>query len=348
MEISMIRQIQEIINGADDSDHRGFFVVGDLAFRKTRAGHDYATFLLKDASGVLPAKIWKEKLPLLDKYDIRNGAKVLADLKLCRYGGRIYGEIRFIRPVRDEDRKEGFRPELVESWASRDVEEMYAELLSLIETIERAPVRRLVRIILDRFGPHLKIMPGARSIHHAYRGGLLEHTLTVTRVVHFLGGVYHGAYPRGVDRDILLAGAVLHDIGKVEEIDPDTMKGHTAYGSLIGHILIGRDIVRDMAREVEDLNPRDLLLLEHLVVSHQGRKEWGAPQEPKTAEAMILHYADDLDAKTNIFFNALERDRTDGELTPLHGVLGRQLYKKGGPPPPEEPGPKGEQGLLEK
>jgi 3'-5' exoribonuclease len=329
----MIRQVFELLNAPEGSEHKGYFIVSDLAYRKTRAGHDYATLLLKDASGALPARIWRERLPLLDKYDIQNGTRVMVELKIQRYRGRSSAEVRFIRTLENGDGEKGFQESLLQQWTDKDIEDMYAELLSLLETVERPPVKNLVLKVLEKYGKLLKVMPGARSIHHAYRGGLLEHTLTTARICLYLGGVYNGAYPQGIDRDILLAGAILHDIGKIEEIDQDRQV-HTVYGSLIGHILISRDMVREAAQEVENLNPTDLLMLEHLIVSHQGRKEWGAPQEPKTAEALILHYADDCDAKVNIFFNALERDTSRGELTPPHHVLGRQLYKKGGAPLP--------------
>jgi 3'-5' exoribonuclease len=333
----MIRQIQEILNTPEDSEHRGYFIINDIAYRKTRQGHDYATMLLKDASGTIPAKLWREKLPLLDRYNIKDGSRVMVKLKVNRYRGRVDAEIRDLRPIESADREDGFEEHMLEQWAARDVDEMYAELSTLVNTIEREPVRALVHRIMEKYGKTLKVMPGARSIHHAYRGGLLEHILAVARISLFLGGVYHNAYPQGIDRDILLAGAILHDVGKIEEIDPEKLNVHTAYGSLIGHILISRDIVRDMAVDVQDLDPRDLLLLEHLIVSHQGRKEWGAPQEPKTAEAIILHYADDCDAKVNIFFSALQRDKSDGELTDYHKILGRQLWKKGGTPAPIRP-----------
>lgn len=335
----MIRQVQEIVNAADGSEHRGYFVVFDIAYRKTKTGHDYATLLLQDASGTVPAKIWRDKLLMLDKHGIRNQSQVMADVKVRRFRGRAEAEVRFIRPVTESDLDEGFDETALEPRAARNIEVMYSELLSLIDTMENGPLMRLVLKVLERCGRSLKTAPGARSIHHAYRGGLLEHTLKVARICLFLGGVYDGAYPQGIDRDILLAGALLHDLGKIEEIDPGK-RIHTAYGSLVGHILLSRDIVRDAAKEVEDLPPEELLHLEHLIVSHQGRKEWGAPQEPKTAEALILHYADDMDAKVNIFFNALEKDAGEEVLTLYHDVLNRQLYKGSKPQEEEKPLPR--------
>lgn len=342
----MIRQIREIAGAPEGTEHKGYFLVSDLALRKTRGGRDYATLLLRDASGVLPAKLWRESLPLLEKHGITNGSKVLARIKVRRFRGRPEAEVLHIWPIESRDYEEGFRDGFLERWAERDVEEMYAELHSLVDSIERAPVRALVQRVLERYGSKLKVMPGARSIHHAYRGGLLEHVLTVSRICRFLGGMYEGMQPGAVDRDLLLAGAILHDMGKIEEIDPDQVTTYTAYGTLVGHILLGRDIVRDCAAGMEDLDPRDLLLIEHLIVSHQGRKEWGAPQEPRTVEAVILHYADDCDAKVNIFFSALERDKSDGELTAFHSVLGRRLWKGGGKPA-EKAEPAGRQGSLD-
>jgi 3'-5' exoribonuclease len=270
----------------------------------------------------------------------------MAEVKMRRFMGRADADILFIRPVEEADRKDGYDDKLIEPWARRDVEEMYAELLNLVTVIQNRPLKDLVLNMLHRHGKVFKTHPAACSIHHAYRGGLLEHTLLVARTALALGTIYNGAYPQGVNRDILLAGAILHDIGKLAEIDPGSVKTFTLEGNLVGHIVLGHAMIREAAAEIAGLEPADLVHLEHLILSHQGRPEWGSPQEPKSAEAIILHYADDCDAKMSIFFGALAQDAAGEDFTTPRNVLGRRFYKKGGPEP-AAPGDSGKQTELE-
>ena len=146
--------------------------------------------------------------------------------------------------------------------------------------------------------------PAARRNHHAYVGGLLEHTLSVTRTCVYLADKYAEYYPEmkpPLDKDLVVAGGILHDIGKLREMEqrPEGA-AHTAEGSLIGHILIGRDMVREAAAALKGeptLDADTLLRLEHLIIAHQRLPEWGSPKPPMTPEALLVHYADDIDAK---------------------------------------------------
>jgi 3'-5' exoribonuclease len=144
-------------------------------------------------------------------------------------------------------------------------------------------------------GDAFRLAPAAKQNHHAYLGGLLEHTLSVVRVCDLLASHYGAA----IDRDLLIAGALLHDLGKVREIGARAGFPYTDEGKLLGHILIGLQMVDDAAAAVASLHSSRLLLLQHLIASHQGRYEWQSPREPRTIEALVLHYADDLDAKLN-------------------------------------------------
>jgi 3'-5' exoribonuclease len=208
--------------------------------------------------------------------------------------------------------------------APRPVEEMWSELQSRVARVENAWVRQLLETVLDRHGDRLRIWPAALMVHHAYRGGLLEHVLKLVEV----GGALATAY--GADADLIVAGAVLHDVGKIEELGYDETTSYTTRGNLIGHITLGVMLVRDAARTIDGF-PGDLLTrIEHLIVSHHGARELGSPVEPMTVEAFILSSIDDLDATLHQFRRHVQIDAGEGEFTAYHPRLRRVLLKPSG------------------
>ena len=168
----------------------------------------------------------------------------------------------------------------------------------------------------------IKMYPGAMRIHHEYIGGFLEHTLSVARTCDYFSGKYGE-----VNRDLLIAGAILHDIGKLKELSVSNITEYSEEGNLIGHIVLGSDMVKEKARKIEDFPEDKLIQLDHIILSHQGNMEWGSPKPPMTIEALILHYAEDLDAKVNIFKRAVKKDREEGKFTQKDPLLGRVLFK---------------------
>jgi 3'-5' exoribonuclease len=208
--------------------------------------------------------------------------------------------------------------------APRPVEEMWSELQSRVARVGNVWVRQLLEGMLDRHGDRPRIWPAALMVHHAYRGGLLEHVLKLAEVGDALATAY------GADADLVLAGAVLHDVGKIEELRYDEATSYTTRGNLIGHITIGVILVRDAARTIEGF-PDDLLTrIEHLIVSHHGARELGSPVEPMTVEAFILSSIDDLDATLHQFRRHVEIDAGEGEFTAYHPRLRRVLLKPSG------------------
>jgi 3'-5' exoribonuclease len=247
-----------------------------------------------------------------------------------RYGPQI--EVHNIRPVTDADRADGFDPlDFVEcSRFDRDV--MFGELRKLAEShIGDAPLRRLVLTILERHAEAFKRLPATPRNFHPFCGGLLEHTLSVTHTCLNLAEkytVYYTELRPPINRDLVVAGAILHDVGRVLEFggDPAAVQP-TVPGRLVGHLFLGRDLVRDTARELGDVNPELVQLLEHVIVSHLNLPEWGSPRLPLLPECLIIHHADDLDAKMEMYARCLSRDQEAGPFTARDPVLGRQLYK---------------------
>jgi 3'-5' exoribonuclease len=247
-----------------------------------------------------------------------------------RYGPQI--ELHQIRPVNDADRAEGFDPADFVECSRYDREAMFAELADIARThIADAPLQRLVVTILERYANRFKLLPATQGKFYPFAGGLLEHTLSVTRMCLHLVDRYAAHYTElqpPLNRDLVVAGAILHDIGRVLEFGDHALVAEpTVDGRLFGHLLLGRDLVRDTARELGDVNPELLAMLEHLIVTHLALPEWGSPRLPLVPECLILHHADDLDAKLEMYARCLSRDTTDGLFTARDPVLNRQLYK---------------------
>ena len=188
-----------------------------------------------------------------------------------------------------------------------------------------------MQTILDRHAAPLKQLPATLRNFYPFPGGLLEHILSVTHSCIQLVDKYAKYYPHlqpPLNRDLVVAGAILHDIGRVLELNDDLLNVQpTVPGRLFGHLFLGRDLVRDTARELGDVDGELLQLLEHLIVTHLNLPEWGSPRLPLAPEALILHHADDLDAKLEMFARALSRDKEPGPFTARDPILGRRLYK---------------------
>jgi len=248
---------------------------------------------------------------------------------------KVYGpqiDIHNLRPAGDADRADGFNPADFIECSRFDPEAMFAELVNLAETnIADVPLRKLVLTLLERYSEPLKRLPATLRNFHPFHGGLLEHILSVTHTCLQLVERYSAHYPDlqpPLNRDLVIAGAILHDIGRVVELESDPVNTQaTVPGRLLGHIILGRDLVRDAAREQGDVDPELLQLLEHLILTHLNLPEWGSPRLPMVPECLILHHADDLDAKMEMFARCLRRDREEGPFTARDPVLGKQLYQ---------------------
>jgi 3'-5' exoribonuclease len=237
-----------------------------------------------------------------------------------RYGMQL--EILDARPAQDEDVEDGYDfRDLVES-SEYDPEQL----------IEDPCLKRLVESLLHDHASLFKKMPAARNFHHSYTAGLLEHVWSMTRIAGFLADhyvkYYHQLNPP-LNKGVIVAAAILHDIGKLRELDYDPFEAkYTKEGQLIGHVLIGRDMVREAARKIDGFPEETLLLLEHAILSHHGRKEFGAPIFPLTLEALLVSFVDDLDAKMNIAARHRLLSNSEDEFTDkVYALDNRRFYK---------------------
>ena len=296
----------------------------------TKTGKPYFRVAFRDAGREVSFPIWDNSPWAADCRDgWKPGSfyKLRATFRETNFGPQL--DIRKIREVNDDDLD--FDPSMCRPQSRFDPAKMIDELTAIIRRhVDNDGLRKLVESIIDANRDALLVMPAARRNHHAYAAGLLEHTLSVTRLCVQLAEKYADYYPDmrpPLDRGLAVAGAVLHDIGKIRElqVQPEGTS-YTSGGVLIGHILMGRDMVREAAAEI-DVDAETLLRLEHLIFAHQRLPEWGSPKPPMTPEALIVHYADDLDAKYHMMYAVLRDDANPGPLTSTRNVLGQPVYR---------------------
>ena len=282
---------------------------------------EYLALVLQDATGQVAARAFDGVERLKHEFEI--GEFVRAEGRTSTHNGElqlIASTIRRVNPAQDE--AQGFRQEECVPSAPRPIGDMWTELVAIVDEVGDSALRVFLRRILADHETALREWPAAQSIHHAYRGGLLEHVLSIATVGKALARHY------GASQDLLVAGAVIHDIGKLQELSYDN--GAISYsrdGNLVGHIALGLVMVRDTARGISAF-PDDLRAeLEHLVVSHHGARDKGSPVEPKSIEAFILAAVDNLDAQLHQVRSALGDNGTDPEFTGWHRRFNRVLYR---------------------
>jgi 3'-5' exoribonuclease len=297
----------------------------------TREGKPYLRVGFRDARREVQFPIWDDS-PWADECRLRWWPGVFYKLRAL-YRETSYGpqlEIHKIRPATDEDAQEGFDPLMLRPRSANDPEATYQELVELVaDSIGDGELRALVLDVLDTHRDQLLIWTAARRNHHAYVGGFLEHALSVARTCVLLADKYDALYPDlspRLNRDVVIAGGVLHDIGKLRELTQQpTSAAYTPEGYLIGHVLLGRDILREAAAR-HAVNRETLLRLEHVLVSHE-RPEGAAVKQPMTPEALLVQYADDLDAKYHMLVTILRGDSNPGPVTSAKNILNREIFR---------------------
>jgi len=299
----------------------------------TKDGKPYFRVGFRDAGREVNFPIWNDTpwaTACREQWEVGMFFKVRAQYRETNYGPQL--EIRKIRPINDEDTAEGFDPAMCLPASRFDPQEMYDSLVELAQSIDEEPLAKFVLALLEQYRETLLTIPAAKFNHHAHVGGYLEHVLSVSRTCAYLAEKYAEMYPDmqpPLRKGLVVAGGILHDIGKIRELE-ETPTGaeYTPAGSLIGHILQGRDMIRETASE-NPLDEETLLRLEHIIVSHQRLPEWGSPKPPMTPEALLVHYADDCDAKFQMMLLALADDATDGPLTSNRNSMRQRIYRGG-------------------
>jgi 3'-5' exoribonuclease len=316
---------QLIVDLREGMEIQQYFVVRQVEERLTRSGEPYLDLVLADRSGSLKAKLWSNVLQEFPG-PFRPGDYVGAVGQVRSYHGDLQLTVQRIRTIEQikKIKKElkDFDVSLLHASTAYDREEMWRELLALVEEELTPPLRDLVLNLLHRHAEVWQMHPAARQNHHAYVGGLLEHTWFVTRLASQAAGLYSD-----INRQLVVAGATLHDLGKLKELSQPYAPEYTVPGQLLGHIVLGWEMIRQEAADINFPDQNLLLQLEHIIITHHGQRDFGSPVVPKTREAMVVYFADDLDSKLKIMEQHLKADNSAGDFTPYLRLLQRELYK---------------------
>ncbi len=297
-----------------------YFGIFDVNLAKTKSGANFLKLLLGDRTGKVEGRVWDSALAEDLYRSISPGDIVIIHGMVTEFNGLQINLETCTRVDKEEVDLNDFRPV-----TEKDIPQMLRQFTLELEKVSTPPLKALLKNIftpdfLDGFGR----ATAARTIHHAYGGGLLEHTLEVLAYCEQVCRVQGEM----IDRDLLLTGACLHDVGKLWEYDQDCLTfRRTEAGRLLGgHVILGHDFVRDRIARIGGLPGRLDLHLRHLILSHHGQKEWGAVEEPHTLEAVALHHADLMSARLNQVEQIVKSGRREGRWTGYDRHLGRSIY----------------------
>lgn len=297
-------QKKQFIEDLTDGDQlNDLFLVKSARLAETRAGKPYLLLNFSDRTGEISGPAW-DNAEALEPICVV-GAVVRVRGQVQTYNNRLQVQVKEVEAVEAS----AWDPEAFVATSPRSQDSMRSDLDRLIGDVRTPYLRKLLKRIFDgtTTGSLFQTAPAAKGIHHAYLGGLLEHSLSMAKVAALLADHYPG-----IDRDLLVAGALLHDIGKTEELLNATgVIEYTEVGRLIGHLVIGCELIGRAARTIDGFPDEALTHLQHLVLSHHGRLEFGSPVLPMTAEALLLSFIDDMDAKMNLLEQLSRKVKAD-------------------------------------
>ncbi len=298
---------------------RELFLVGSKAVLVSNTGKPYINLALRDRTGQLECRVWDRAEDIAKRFE--RDDIVEATGSAIQYQGRIQLKIHDVRKVEEGADLSDFLPV-----TRKGIDPLWGELQAMIRGIRDPDLSRLLgRIFPDppetETASAFRRAPGGKSMHHDYIGGLLEHTVSVASICRFLSGHYEG-----VDADMLTAGALLHDIGKVMELSYEGAFDYTDEGRLLGHIYMGSEWISGECARVKDFPPEKEMLLKHMILSHHGELEYGSPKRPKTLEAILLHFVENMDSKANAFLEAVQDLREGTAWTDYQRMFGRYLF----------------------
>lgn len=295
------------------------FLVRHKDIRQKKTGEPYLSLVLGDRTGEVDAKMWDNVEEVMETFERDDFVKVRGLAQI--HQNRLQLTVQKLQRL--EERAVEFADYFPAS--TRDPEEMFAEVRRIIGGFGNAHLKALCEAFMDdaEIGRLFRTAPAAKSMHHAYLGGLIEHVLSMCALARFSGEHYK------VDVDLLMTGVLLHDIGKIYELTYDRSFGYSTEGHLLGHMFIGLRMLDEKARQIGEFPPKLRTLLEHMILSHHGQLEFGSPKTPLFPEALLLHHLDNLDSKMEAMRHSLEKDRAlEGFFTGYAPALERQVLKK--------------------
>lgn len=307
--------ISDIKAGESVSDA---FILSEKSMAQKRNGDNFLTVTISDKSGKLKGVVWDNADDIHAR--IQAGDVVHVEGNVSEYKGALQIVVKHMQccPTDAIDPAD-FVPS-----TARDVDGMFKRLIEITDTLEDLHLKALFQAFWDDddFVRMFKLAPAAKKMHHAYLGGLLEHTLSMVALADKIARHYSG-----VDRDMLIAGTVLHDIGKVREFDYRLNIDYSDEGRLLNHIVIGIQMLDDKLKQLSGFSEEQIFLLKHMIVSHHGTREFGSPEPPKTIEAVLLNYIDEIDSKVNGIREFIAKDESEEPWTPYHRLWERHFYR---------------------
>lgn len=297
----------------------GIFLVKHKGVARTRTGNPYLNLMLGDATGEIQGKVWDHAESLAQRFQKDDFIRIQATA--ATYQNTLQLTISSLAPCSPSEIDiTDFLPQ-----AQHDREETFGQLKTIVTTIKNEHLRQLLDLFLgdEDFISLFKKAPAAKKLHHVYLGGLLEHTLSIAHLILQVGKHYGG-----LNRDLLLTGGILHDIGKVQELTYSRTFDYSDEGRLLGHILLGIEMINQKIALLSGFPPDLALEIKHLILSHHGHYEYGSPKRPKTLEALVLFYLDDLDAKVEDLQSFIQREQgNSSKCAGYHQMLNRYIYK---------------------
>lgn len=310
-----MRYIKDLKSGDNVSE---IYLCKNKQAMKSKAGKTYYSLSLQDKTGILDAKIW-DLTPGIEHFESMDYIKVDGQVTTFQNSPQLN-----VRRVRRASEGEYYPADYIPC-SKYDVEEMYKELLSYIDSVSEPHLHELLEMYFvksQNFIKTFKTHSAAKSIHHSFSGGLLEHTLSVTKLCDF----YCTRYP-ALNRDLLITAAICHDIGKTRELSGFPANEYTDEGQLVGHIVTGTMMVRDAILRIPHFPKTLANELEHCIVSHHGELEYGSPKKPAILEAMALHLADLTDARMETMTEVLEDTQSETEWLGFNRFLDSNIRK---------------------
>ncbi|PKN52814.1 MAG: HD family phosphohydrolase [Deltaproteobacteria bacterium HGW-Deltaproteobacteria-13] len=296
------------------------FLAAEKSMAFSLKGSPYLNIRLKDKTGELDGKVWDNAVELDQQF--KKGDIISIEGRAASYKNSIQISIVKIKKNESED----IDPADYLPAAKGNVDAMFNEILVYVANIQTKPLQDLLQSFFhdEKTAELFKRAPAAKGFHHIYLGGLLEHTLSVVRLLDKVSEHYPD-----LNKDMLITGGILHDIGKVYEFSYNSIIEYSDEGRLIGHIVMGVEMINKKIAVIPDFPGQLALELRHIILSHHGEFEFGSPKRPKTLEALVVHYIDDLDAKFNAFQTFIaDSTNPDSDWTSYNRLLERYLYKK--------------------
>lgn len=269
----------------------------------TKTGKEYGNLILQDKTGTIEAKIWDLSSPGVGEFDAMDYVHIEADVTLFQNANQL--NVRRIRTAREGEYVEAdYLPV-----SKKEIGKMYEELLGFVRSVKNPWLNQLLSgyFVEDKeCAKAFQFHSAAKTVHHGFVGGLLEHTLSVVKLCDYYAGYY-----KTLNRDLLLTAAMFHDIGKMQELSRFPENDYTDDGQLLGHIMIGTEMISERIRQIPDFPPRLASELKHCILAHHGELEYGSPKKPALLEALALNFADNTDAKMETMIEALAAGGTN-------------------------------------